>query len=348
MNRCPKRWGTMMGEHDAERKVVVVSGASAGVGRASVREFAHHGYAVALLARGEEGLAQTEREARAAGVPVLSLQVDVADADAVRAAAEQVESTLGPVDVWVNSAFASIIAPFSKVDPEEYHRVTDVCYHGYVHGTRAALELMRPRDHGVIVQVGSALGYRGIPFQAAYCGAKHAVRGFTDSLRAELVDAGSRVRLTEVHLPAINTPQFSWVRSRMGGRTRPVPPVYQPEVAARAIVWAAEHPRRRRYWVGASTVGTVLGQRLAPRVLDLRLGHTARRAQVRDLPAPERDNLFEPVDDARDFGAHGEFDDESSTVSVLDELNRRRRLVTLLGAATLAAGAAGYAALRKR
>lgn len=337
-----------MGNRRAARGVVVVCGASAGVGRATTREFARHGYAVALLARGEEGLAQAEREVREAGVPALSLRVDVADADAVREVANRIESTLGPVDIWVNSAFASIIAPFGKIEPEEYHRVTDVCYHGYVHGTQAALELMRPRNRGVIVQVGSALAYRGIPFQAAYCGAKHAVRGFTDSLRAELVDADSRVRLTEVHLPAVNTPQFSWVRSRMGGRTRPVPPVYQPEVAARAIVWAAEHPRRRRYQVGASTIGTVLGQRLAPRVLDLRLGHTARQAQVRDLPAPERDNLFEPVDDVRDFGAHGEFDDESSAVSVLDELNRRRRLVTLLGAATLAVGAAGYTALRKR
>ncbi|GAA1107634.1 SDR family oxidoreductase [Nocardiopsis metallicus] len=332
-----------MADQNSERKVAVVSGASAGVGRATVREFADRGYAVALLARGEEGLAAARREAEEAGVPALALPVDVSEADRVRAAADRIEAELGPVDVWVNAAFASVIAPFSEVEPEEFQRVTDVCYHGYVHGTRAALERMAPRGRGVIVQVGSALGYRGIPFQAAYCGAKHAIRGFTDSLRAELVDAGSGIRLTEVHLPAVNTPQFSWVRSRMGGRTRPVPPVYQPEVAARAIVWAAEHPGRRRYWVGASTAGTVLAQRLAPRVLDLQLGRTGRRSQVRDEPAPARDNLFAPVDDVRDYGSHGEFDEEARQVSVLDEVNRRRGTVLLVGAATGAAGAVGYA-----
>lgn len=331
-----------MRERIRDRGVVVVSGASAGVGRAVVREFAGRGYALALLARGTEGLSCAEREAREAGVPVVSQRVDVADAGQVREAAEWIEDTLGPVDVWVNAAFASIIAPFGEIEPDEYHRVTDVCYHGYVHGTRTALTLMAPRKRGVIVQVGSALAYRGIPFQAAYCGAKHAVRGFTDSVRAELVDAGSRIRVTEVHPPAINTPQFSWVRSRMGGRTRPVPPVYQPEVAARAIVWAAEHPRRRRYWVGPSTVGTVLGQRLAPRLLDLQLGRMGRKAQVRDAPAPERDNLFAPLAEVRDLGAHGEFDDESRKVSLLDELNRRRRTLILLGAGAVI-GVVGYA-----
>ncbi|WAE76794.1 SDR family oxidoreductase [Streptomonospora nanhaiensis] len=330
------------------RRVAVVSGASAGVGRATAREFARRGYAVALLARGAKGLAAAEREAHEAGVPALAVRTDAADAAAVREAAARTEAALGPVDVWVNAAFASVIAPFGEVEPEEYRRVTDVCYHGYVHGTRTALELMVPRNRGEVVQVGSALAYRGIPFQAAYCGAKHAVRGFTDSVRAELVHARSRIRLTEVHLPAVNTPQFSWVRSRMGARTRPVPPVYQPEVAARAIVWAAEHPRRRRYWVGASTVGTVLAQRLAPRALDLQLGLSGRDSQVRDEPAPERDNLFEPVDDVLDFGAHGEFDDEAWGVSPLDELNRRRRPAALVGAAALAAGAAVYASRRLR
>ena len=335
-----------MRERSGNRGVVVVSGASAGVGRATVREFARRGYALALLARGEEGLSSAEREAREAGVPAISRRVDVSDAAQVRAAAEWVEDTLGPVDVWVNAAFASVIAPFGEIEPEEYHRVTDVCYHGYVHGTRTALALMASRNRGVVVQVGSALAYRGIPFQAAYCGAKHAVRGFTDSVRAELVEADSRIRVTEVHLPAVNTPQFSWVRSRVGGRTRPVPPVYQPEVAARAIVWAAEHPRRRRYWVGPSTVGTVLGQLLAPRLLDLRLGRTGREAQVRDAPAPERDNLFAPLDDVRDFGAHGEFDDESREVSLLDELNRRRRALALFGGAAVVIGVVGYASRR--
>lgn len=327
-------------------RVVVVSGASAGVGRATAREFARQGYAVALLARGRAGLAAAVEEARAEGVPTVSAQVDVSDAGALREALSRVESELGPVDIWVNCVLATVIAPFMEVEPEEYHRVTDVCYHGYVHGTQTALERMLPRDRGVVVQVGSALAYRGIPLQSAYCGAKHAVRGFTDSVRAELLHRGSRVRLTEVHLPAVNTPQFTWVRSRVGGRPRPVAPVYQPEVAARAIVWGAEHPKRRRYWVGISTVGTVLGQRFAPRLVDWRLGLSGRDSQVRDAPPPARDNLFEPVDDERDFGAHGEFDDESKETSLQDELNRRRRALALLGAAGFAVGAVGYAAVR--
>ncbi|WP_285729213.1 SDR family oxidoreductase [Nocardiopsis sp. ATB16-24] len=332
----------------AEGRVVVVSGASAGVGRATAREFAHRGYAVALLSRGQAGLDAAVEEARAEGVPAMSVAVDVSDADAVRGALARVESELGPVDVWVNCAFATVIAPFMEVEPEEYRRVTDVTYHGYVHGTRAALERMLPRDRGVIVQVGSALGYRGIPLQAAYCGAKHAIRGFTDSVRAELLHRGSRIRFTEVHLPAVNTPQFTWARSRLNGhRPRPVAPVYQPEVAARAIVWAAEHPRRRRYWVGISTVGTVLGQRFAPRLVDWQQGRSGPESQMRDAHPITRDNLFHPLDDVRDFGAHGEFDDESRESSLLQEMSQRRRTVAALGAAGFVAGAAGVAVLRR-
>ncbi|ADH69953.1 MULTISPECIES: SDR family oxidoreductase [Nocardiopsis] len=328
-------------------RIAVVSGASAGVGRATAREFARRGYTVALLARGQAGLEAAAEEARAEGVAALPLRVDVSDAEAVRGALAQVESELGPVDVWVNCVLATVISPFMEVEPEEYRRVTDVCYHGYVYGTQAALERMLPRDRGVIVQVGSALAYRGIPLQAAYCGAKHAIRGFTDSVRAELIHRGSGVRVTEVHLPAVNTPQFTWTRAHLDGRRpRPVAPVYQPEVAARAIVWGAEHPRRRRYWVGVSTVATVLGQRFAPRVLDWQLGLTGRKSQVRDAHPPARDNLFRPLDGEHDFGAHGEFDDESRESSLLQELSQRRSTVALLGAAGFAVGAAGYAVAR--
>lgn len=335
-----------MGTRPRGRGVVVVSGASAGVGRATVREFARRGRAVALVARGRAGLEAAGREAEAFGAPALTVSADVSDAAAVDSAAERIEEELGAVDVWVNSAFSSVIAPFGETGPEEYERATDVCYHGYVNGTRAALARMVPRDRGVVVQVGSALAYRGIPYQAAYCGAKHAVRGFTDSVRAELLRDGARVRLTEVHLPAVNTPQFSWVRSRMGARTRPVPPVYQPEVAARAVVWAAAHPRRRRYRVAPSTVATVLGQRFAPRLVDHYLARTAYGAQVRGAAPPARDNLFAPVDAEHDFGAHGEFDDEARGVSLLQEANRYRDPLAAAGLAGLAAGIGAYGLTR--
>ncbi|WP_082376488.1 SDR family oxidoreductase [Nocardiopsis sp. NRRL B-16309] len=330
-------------------RVAVVCGASAGVGRATAREFARRGYMLGLVARGAEGLESAAREARAAGTRAVTVEADVADAAAVNEAAERIESELGPIDVWVNAPLLSVIGRFTDVSPEEYHRVTDVCYHGYVHGTRAALDRMMPRDAGVIVQVGSALAYRGIPLQAAYCGAKHAIRGFDDSVRAELAHDGSNVRVTEVHLPAVNTPQFSWVRARVGVPTRPVPPVYQPEVAARAIVWSAEHPRRRSHWVGGSTVGTVLGQRVAPRLLDRRLGATGVQSQVReDEEGPVRrpDNLFRPLDDDRDHGAHGVFDDEARSRSVQEQLNRRRLGVTAAAVGACAAAAAAYKAVR--
>lgn len=330
-------------------RVAVVCGASAGVGRATAREFARRGYMVGLIARGGEGLAAAAREARAAGTMAVVAEADVADPAAVEEAAERIESELGPVDVWVNAPLLSVIGRFVDVSPEEYHRVTDTCYHGYVHGTRAALDRMLPRDAGVIVQVGSALAYRGIPLQAAYCGAKHAIRGFDDSLRAELAHDRSKVRVTEVHLPAVNTPQFSWVRSRVSAPTRPVPPVYQPEVAARAIVWAAEHPRRRSHWVGGSTVATVLAQRVVPRLLDRRLGATGVAAQEREdseRSDGRADNLFRPLDDDRDYGAHGEFDDEARPRSIQQELNQRRLGVAAVAAGACVAAAAGYAAVR--
>src|SRR2546423_1215030 len=232
----------------ARDQVVVVTGASAGVGRAVAREYGLRGARVALLARGEDGLAGAADDVRARGGTPLPIPVDVADPDAVRAAAARVETELGPIDVWVNDAFSSVFAPFMQVGLDEFKRTTEVTYLGYVYGTRAALEYMLPRDHGTVVQVGSALAYRGIPLQSAYCGAKHAIQGFHESLRCELLHDRSRVRVTMVELPAVNTPQFDWVRSRLRRRAQPVPPVHQPEGAARAGVYAAAHPRRREYW----------------------------------------------------------------------------------------------------
>jgi NAD(P)-dependent dehydrogenase (short-subunit alcohol dehydrogenase family) len=296
------------------RKVVVVTGASAGVGRATAVEFARTGAAVALLARGAEGLDGAAGEVRDAGGTALPITVDVADADAVEAAAQRVERELGPVDVWVNVAFASVFAPFTQVTPEEFRRATEVTYLGFVWGTREALRHMVPRDRGVIVQVGSALAYRGIPLQSVYCGAKHAIQGFTESVRCELLHDRSHVRITMVQLPALNTPQFDWVLNRLPRRPQPVPPIFQPEVAARAIRRSAEHPRRRERWVGAPTVGTLVANAVAPGLLDRYLAHAAYDSQQRpagtggDLAPP---NLWQARDGAlgHDHGTHGSFDD---------------------------------------
>ncbi len=296
-------------------RVVVVTGASGGVGRATARLFAARGDHVALLARGEKGLKGAAEDVRAAGGTAMSLPVDVADYPAVNRAAQQVEDEWGPIDVWVNVAFSSVFAPFTEISPEEFRRTTETTYLGFVHGTKAALVRMRPRDRGTIVQVGSALAYRGIPLQSAYCGAKHAIQGFHESLRCELLHDRSAVRATMVQLPAVNTPQFDWVLTRLAGRPRPVPPIYQPEVAARAILYAADHPRRREYWVGATTAVTLLTSKFAGGLLDRYLAGTAYRAQQtddsRDPGQPA--NLWVPVDDDRgdDFGAHGRFDDQA-------------------------------------
>lgn len=325
------------------RQVVVVSGASAGVGRATARLFGQRGAAVGLLARGEVGLRAAAEDVRSAGGQALPITVDVADAKGVDAAASRVEKELGPIDIWVNVAMTSVFAPFMKVDPAEFMRVTEVTYLGAVHGSRAALDRMLPRDHGVVVQVGSALAYRGIPLQSAYCGAKHALLGFHESLRCELLHEGSRVRVTMVHLPAMNTPQFGWVLSRLPGRAQPVPPIYQPELAARAIAHAADHPQRREYWVGASTVATIVGAKLAPGLLDRYLARTGYDCQQTDEPRDpsEPANLREPADGAggHDFGAHGRFDAESKAVSYQAWASRHHGLI---GAA---AGGLGLAAL---
>jgi short-subunit dehydrogenase len=288
-------------------KVVVVTGATAGVGRAVVRAFAERGSAIGLIARGQEALDAAAKEVEAAGARALPISADVADADAMAAAASRVESELGPIDVWVNNAMTSVFSPIERTPPEEIRRVTEVTYLGVVHGTQAALRSMRSRNRGVILQVGSALAFRGIPLQSAYCAAKHAITGFTDSLRAELLHQGSAIRVTEVHLPALNTPQFGWVRSRLPRRARPVPPIYQPEVAAEAVVWAATH-RRRHVYVGWSTVATVWASRLAPGLVDRYLGRTGYASQQTDASEdPGRpDNLMRPVEGDR--GAHGDFD----------------------------------------
>ncbi len=298
------------------RAVVVVTGASGGVGRATARAFGHRGAAVALLARGETGLAGAADDVRAAGGVALPIEVDLADHQQVEAAAVRTEAELGEIDTWVNVAMSSVFAPFSQVAPEELKRVTEVTYLGYVYATRAALDRMLPRDRGTIVQVGSALGYRGIPLQSAYCAAKHALRGFHDSLRAELRHEGSNVAVTMVALPAVNTPQFDWLLSRLPNRPQPIPPIYQPEVAADSIVYAADHPQRREYWVGASTVATIVANKIAPGLLDRYLGRTGYASQQTETPhdpdAPA--NLWQPADgpQGHDFGAHGRFDDRAS------------------------------------
>ena len=286
----------------------MVTGASAGVGRATAIAFGREGATVGLIARGRAGLEGAAEDVERAGGRALPLQVDVADADAVEAAAARLEEVHGPIHVWVNNAMASVFSPVKQMTASDYKRVTEVTYLGVVHGTLAALERMLPRDRGSIVQVGSALAYRGIPLQSAYCAAKHAIQGFCDSLRAELLHDGSRVRLTMVQLPAMNTPQFEWVKSRLPRRAQPVPPIFSPEVAADAIVWASRQSRREIY-VGGSTVAAIVGNKVAPGLGDRYLARTGVESQQTHEPEdPERpDNLWRPVDDIRDYGPHGRF-----------------------------------------
>jgi NAD(P)-dependent dehydrogenase (short-subunit alcohol dehydrogenase family) len=319
---------------DRVRRVVVITGASAGVGRAAARAFAEQGTAVGLLARGEEGLAGAASDVESRGGVALVVPTDVADSLAVEAAAERVERELGPIDVWVNNAMVSVFAPFKEISAADYRRVTEVTYLGYVNGTMAALKRMLPRDSGVVVQVGSALAYRAIPLQSAYCGAKHAIEGLTESLRCELAHDKSNVRVTVVQLPAVNTPQFHWVKTTLARHPQPVPPIFQPEVAADAIVWAAEHPRRE-YWVGWSTARAVIGNRLFPGLLDRYLARTGIDAQQADraIEPGRPDNLYAPV--GGDAGARGEFDDRSKVDSVYWLLLRDRRWLPVLGLAAL-------------
>ena len=327
-----------------------MTGASAGVGRAVARAFGARGDRVVLLARGEDGLDGAAKDVEDAGGQALPMQVDVADPAAVDAAASRAVAQFGGLDVWVNNAFSSVFAPFWEIEPDEFRRTTEVAYLGYVYGTRAALDRMLPRNHGVVVQVGSALAYRGIPLQSAYCGAKHAIQGFTESLRCELLHQHSKVAVTMVQMPALNTPQFGWVRSRLRRHAQPVAPIYQPEVAARAVLYAADHPRRREYWVGASTAATLLANAVAPAILDRYLARTGfsgqQTSQRHDPSAPG--NLFSPVDGSpgEDEGAHGIFDDEAHSRSVQLWASQHHGVLAATTAA-VAAGA-GAAALRRR
>ena len=290
-----------------KNEVVVITGASAGLGRATAREFGRCGAKIGLIARGVEGLKAAKREIESSGGKALVLPLDIANAEAVDEAAASVEQEFGPIDIWVNNAMASVFSPIREMRAEEYKRVTEVTYLGVVYGSLAALKRMLPRNRGTIVQVGSALVYRSIPLQSAYCAAKHAIAGFTDSLRCELIHDKSKVRVTMVQMPALNTPQFGWVKSRLKHKAQPVPPIFQPEVGARAIYWAAHHARRELY-VGWPTVEAIVGNKLAPGVLDRYLGRTGFSSQQTSEPEdPDRpDNLWRPVDG--DHGAHGRFD----------------------------------------
>lgn len=327
-----------------QAETVVITGASGGVGRAAARRFAADGSRIALIARGRNGLEAAADEVRQAGGEALVLPVDVADPDRVEAAASSVEDAFGPIDVWVNDAMVTVYAEFLDIEPEEFRRSTEVSYLGMVWGTRAALKRMVPRDRGSIVQVCSAMSYRGIPLQSPYCGAKHACKGFTESVLTELLHNRSKVQLSMIHLPGVNTTQFTWGRTKLPKQTMPVPPIYQPEVAARAIHYAAHH-RRRQMYVGIPTVANILGERLAPWLLDLYLAKSGYQSQMTsdDLDPEMHDNLFDPVDEDR--GAHGPFDEQAHSNSIQYELSRHRRSV-LAGAAGLATAVAGTALAR--
>jgi NAD(P)-dependent dehydrogenase (short-subunit alcohol dehydrogenase family) len=326
-----------------DHQTVVVTGASAGIGRATARLFGERGASVGLIARGKAGLEGAARDVEEAGGKVFAVSADVADYEQVSAAACQIEEALGPIDVWVNVAFTSVFAPFAEITVEEFRRVTEVSYLGFVYGTMAALARMRPRGQGTIVQVGSALGSRSIPLQSAYCGAKHAINGFTSSLRCELLHEKSGVHVTVVQMPAVNTPQFSWVRSRLPNHPQPVPPIYQPEVAARAVVFAADHPRRKQYWVGASTAATILANRLVPALLDRYLARTGYGSQQTAAAADpgQPDNLLQPVDGSsgHDHGARGVFDDRSHARSPQLWLSQHSRVSSWVLAGVAVAGA---------
>ena len=327
----------------AKQKIVVVTGASAGVGRAVARRFAEEGAAVGLIARGQAGLDGAARDVERLGGTPLILKCDVADAAAVDAAADRVAAELGPIDVWVNNAMASVFSPVKQMKADEYQRVTNVTYLGSVHGTLAALRHMLPRDRGTVVQVSSALAFRSIPLQSAYCAAKHAIVGFLASLRTELFHDKSSVRVSMVHMPALNTPQFGWVRSRLTNQGQPVPPIYQPEVAADAVHWASVHAPRDLD-VGVMAVAAIVGNKFIPGLLDRYLGATGFKSQQRDEPRDPNapDNLFHPMDDDKDHGAHGDFDARAWSESpALVVAKHRYAAAAVVGAGLLGLAAVG-------
>ena len=309
-------------------EVVVVTGAGAGLGRAIVQSFARRGAHIGLISRGRERLQDAKQEAEMAGGKALVLPADVADAGAVEAAAAETEQEFGPIDIWINDAMTTVFSPVKEMTPDEFKRVTEVTYLGFVYGTLAALKRMLPRDRGTIVQVGSALAYRSIPLQSAYCAAKHAMVGFTDSLRSELIHDGSHVRVTVVHMPALNTPQFEWCKSNMPRKAQPVPPIFQPELAAEAILWAARTGRPEIY-VGWPTIKAIIGNKIAPRLADWYLARNGYAAQQTDQPvAPNRpDNLWLPL--TGDYGAHGEFDARARPSSWHFRLSKNRNWLSL-------------------
>jgi NAD(P)-dependent dehydrogenase (short-subunit alcohol dehydrogenase family) len=338
--------GELLMVFDDRHKIAVVTGGTAGVGRAAVREFAGRGYDVAILARGAAGLEGAAADVRKAGQQALPVVVDVADEDAVRQAAARVESELGEISVWVNVAFAGSLAFAWDTSMAEFRRMTEVTYYGQVHGTLAALERMRPRDRGVIINVGSAMAYRSIPLQAPYCGAKHAVKGFTESVMCELAHEKSKVRLCMVQLPGLNTTQFRWNLNKMTGHPMPVPPIFQPELPGRAIVYLAEHPRRNM-WVGISTAYTIVGERLAPKLLDLYLGRSGVKSQQTSQDLPRLgSNVFQPRDEEEDQGAHGGFGQMAHARDPQLWLSLHRRAV--LGGMAAAAAAGAALAFRRR
>src|SRR5690348_17856454 len=332
-----------------KNKVVVITGASAGVGRASARAFAREGAKVALIARGQAGLDAARREIQMGGGTAISIALDVADAQALDSAAERAEHELGPIDIWVNNAMVTVFAPVNQIGPDEFKRVTEVTYLGGVYGAMAALKRMRPRDRGTIVQVSSALAYRSIPLQSAYCGAKHALAGFVDALRCELIHEKSRTHVTAVQMPALNTPQFSWARNKLPHHPQPVPPIFQPEVAADAILYAASH-RRRNVPVGAPTWLAEWGQRFVPGLLDRYLGRTAWGGQQTPEPDDHKraDNLFSPVDADGDPGAHGDFDARARRFSWALWVEKHRRGLGLGALAASALGTGMWFGARKR
>jgi NAD(P)-dependent dehydrogenase (short-subunit alcohol dehydrogenase family) len=332
-------------------EVVVITGASAGVGRATAAAFARQGAHIGLLARGHAGLEGARRDVEAAGGRAIMLPTDVADPDQAETAAAAVEREFGPIDIWVNDAMCSVFSPAKQMTPQEFKRVTEVTYLGFVYGTLCALKRMLPRDRGVIVQVGSALAYRGIPLQSAYCGSKHAIQGFTESVRCELLHDGSNVWITMVQMPALNTPQFDWVKSRLPRKARPMGTVYQPEVAAEALVYAAHH-RRREIYVGWPTVEAIVGNKIMPGYGDHYLARVGYDGQQYDGAAdPNRpNNLWEPVDEHNDHGAHGDFDNlaHSQSLQLWTDLHRDWLLVAGAGIAGAVCGSLLWKALDHR